>query len=145
MKRPLPGPVLIRHPTRPGDESEPLVSYRVVNELADIDSIHDGRGLDLDDVVAEATKYWEPFQKIPTSDLTVYRDGMVQAVIRNFGNGRLKPRVLPIGEQWPWHIDDEGIFPEHRDDGAPPEPAGGSRAKARTKPKGGGGRKGGKP
>jgi hypothetical protein len=106
----------------------PVATFRVVNEMARLDSIHSGPGLTLTDVITEYARNFDIEAEDGPSDLVFYQDKIVAAVVRNFGDGHGSYRVLPLGKDWMHHIDDpmtdgevephysaEGLIPDNED------------------------------
>lgn len=94
-------PDFFDHPTRPGRERQAVRSFRVTAENGRLETVHEGRGLTLDEVIAWEARWFdhdgEPFEAHPPYDVTVYHDGVVVAVLRDTGDGLGTLKVLTVG------------------------------------------------
>jgi hypothetical protein len=79
-----------------GTGKGPVATFRVVNELARLNAVHQGPGLTLEDVVAEYSQHFDAEQEDGPSDYTFYQGHVVVAVVRNFGDGSGKYRVYDL-------------------------------------------------
>ena len=93
-------------PPAAGSERSPFHSFRVVGENAKLESIYEGRGLTLQTVIETEASYFrdddEPDRDDPASafDLTIYRNGRAEAIVRSLGNGKGSYQVLGLTDLW---------------------------------------------
>lgn len=112
MTKYLPSVVFYNITPEPGCERAPVRSFRVVNELAQLESHFEGRGLTVDRVVAELAEGFADHGvgcSETAFDQTIYEGKLVAAVVRNFGDGKGSFRAMMIGEKWVWMVEDDGI------------------------------------
>lgn len=92
---------LYDHPTRPGRERHAVRSYRATSYLGRLESVHEGRGLTLDEVIAYEARWFdhddEPFSLHPPEDTAIFHERQVVAVIRTVGDGLGTVKVLGVG------------------------------------------------
>ena len=84
------------HKPAPG----PVRTFRVVNDLAQLESIHEGAGLTLDDVIRFVSPQFERYESDPYH-VAIYHERRVVALVEGHkgGNGY---RVLPIDDACVW-------------------------------------------
>jgi len=116
-------PDLIILPPPPGARGAKVRSFRVVSSHGQLETIIEGRGLTPERAIEQETQYFRDDDTDGEThdpyDVTFYENGMVAAVVRNFGDGKGGYKVLPIGEGWIYHVNDMNDIPDDDDDDAP--------------------------